>query len=454
MTEPGLDFAFLQFIGATPESQKRWQRFYVPQFAGCTRVLDLGCGSGDFLELLAEQGIAGFGVDADPQCCADARARGLTVAEQDVLDYLRTAAPEQFDGVFCAHLVEHLPYEAVLELVRGALRVLRPGGRVVLATPNARSLFAHLEMFHRHFGHVSFYHPELLRFFLQHAGFTQLETGTNASMARGAMWGGDLRGRVVRRGMAEAVRLPAFGLPYTTPVPGGPPVATGRVGAGEEWLKRAAPFTVPWFGQPGPAPAGPGRTVQFERSLPMPSDNALRRLVLRLKNFLARWLVLPYLDAIVPQVNERLQALDVRVNQTASASHAATNAAVAALANDLNRALSEIRAEINQGHSRTDELTRQINRELQAIYRQQGELHLKIEARVAGVNQELNQEISALNAVYEQVDRKLQVLAAELAGTADRLVDALETLDPPWECYALGVKPGGEATEGERDAEP
>jgi hypothetical protein len=43
MTEPGLDFAFLQFIGATPESQKRWQRFYVPQ-RRLHAVLDLGCG--------------------------------------------------------------------------------------------------------------------------------------------------------------------------------------------------------------------------------------------------------------------------------------------------------------------------------------------------------------------------------------------------------------------------
>jgi hypothetical protein len=225
---------------------------------------------------------------------------------------------------------------------------------VLLVTPNARSLFAHLEMFHRHCGHVSFYHPELWRCFLQHAGFTQVETGTNLSMTRGAVWGGELRGRVVRRGTAEAMRLPAFGLPYTAPTPGAPPVAAGYVDAGQNWQQRAASFAVPWFGQKFPVPTAPplpepgdlapaapalsgpgdpaGAPVQFERSLPMPADNLLRRLILRVKNFLARWIVLPYLDAIMPQVNERLQALaatDARLAAT-DARLAAADARLAA----------------------------------------------------------------------------------------------------------------------------
>ena len=58
-----------------------------------------------------------------------------------------------------------------------------PGGVIVLATPDVRSLFSHLEMFYLHFGHVSFYHPRLLCFFLDHAGFVDTEYGANPQTA-------------------------------------------------------------------------------------------------------------------------------------------------------------------------------------------------------------------------------------------------------------------------------
>jgi SAM-dependent methyltransferase len=258
MSEPGLDYAFLQFIGATPESQKHWQRFYVPMFAGCHDVLDLGCGSGDFLEMAAEQGARVHGVDLDPQCCADARGRGLSIDCSDVLEYLRGAAPDQFDGVFCAHLIEHLPYSAVLEVVRGIMRVLRPGGRVVLVTPNASSLFAHLEMYYRHFGHVSFYHPELLRFFLHHAEFTDIATGTNPTMGTGATWGMRLRSDV------------SDAFPYDQKT---------------------------------------DRAITFTRRLPVYAPGVLGWLAGRIKQALATWIVLPYMDEITASANARTAAL-------------------------------------------------------------------------------------------------------------------------------------------------
>jgi len=181
MTEPGLDYEFLRYIGVTPERQKLHQRFYLSFFAGCQTVIDLGCGDGDFIELLSENGIMGIGVDSDPLECDAARKRGLNIICQDVFEYLTSAQPESVDGIFASHLVEHLPYERVLELMQLSYRVMRPGGVIVLTTPNVRSLFSHLEMFYMHFGHVSFYHPRLLRFFLEHVGFVNVEMGENAS---------------------------------------------------------------------------------------------------------------------------------------------------------------------------------------------------------------------------------------------------------------------------------
>lgn len=181
MIEPGLDYAFLRYIGGTSEGQKQHQRVYLSFFAERQTVIDLGCGEGDFIELLGENGITGIGVDSDPLACDAALKRGLDVNCQDVFDYLTSARPESVDGIFASHLVEHLPYEQVLELMRLSCRVLKPGGVIVLTTPNVSSLFAHLEMFYLHFGHVSFYHPRLLSFFLEHVGFVNVEMGENAS---------------------------------------------------------------------------------------------------------------------------------------------------------------------------------------------------------------------------------------------------------------------------------
>lgn len=186
MSEPhrGLDAAFLQYIGYDPELQKRHQRFYVHFFAGCQRVVDLGCGNGDFVELLVEHGIGAVGVDADVVACQSAQARHLDIVNQDALAYLDGLVSESLDGVFAAHLVEHLPFDQVLELVRSAYRVLKPGGVIVLATPDPRSLYAHLDMFYLHFGHVTFYHPRLLCFFLEHAGFGGADFGSNVSQVQ------------------------------------------------------------------------------------------------------------------------------------------------------------------------------------------------------------------------------------------------------------------------------
>ncbi|MCJ7737877.1 MAG: class I SAM-dependent methyltransferase [Anaerolineae bacterium] len=200
-TFPGLDFAFLDHFGVTPENQRRVQSRYVPYFRTCETVVDLACGTGDFLTLLQEMGIRAVGVDTDPECCRVAGERGLTVVQQDVVDYLQMQEAHSVDGFFTAHLVEHLRFETVLRMFQECHRVLRPGGVIVVATPNVRSLFAHLDMYYLHYGHVAFYHPELLRFFLGYCGFVDTSEGENEECSRpllASVMASDLERRTVR----------------------------------------------------------------------------------------------------------------------------------------------------------------------------------------------------------------------------------------------------------------
>ena len=176
---PGLDFDFLRYMDVRPEIQREIQEFYLPFFEHRTNVVDLGCGDGDFVKLLLDHDIPAVGVDSDVKTHEITQEQGLPIVLDDVFQYVGALPPESVDGVFCAHLVEHLPYAKVIELIRDSFQALAPGGVIVLATPDVRSLFSHLEMFYLHFGHISFYHPRLLCFFLEHAGFTNAEFGTN-----------------------------------------------------------------------------------------------------------------------------------------------------------------------------------------------------------------------------------------------------------------------------------
>ena len=193
MTYPGLEDAFLRYIQATPKNIRQIQSFYIPFFANCQNlVVDLACGHGDFVQLLTEHGVETLGVDSDAACCAAARQRGINIVCKDVFDYLGQVEENSLCGVFSAHLVEHLPYQKVMELIHLSYQALKPGGVILLATPNVRGLYPHLESFYMHFGHVMFYHPKLLSFFLDYFGFSNPRVGENPRMAhplwRGVTW--------------------------------------------------------------------------------------------------------------------------------------------------------------------------------------------------------------------------------------------------------------------------
>ncbi|HAJ35005.1 MAG TPA: hypothetical protein DCL15_04870 [Chloroflexi bacterium] len=176
---PDLDYAFLRYIGVSVEGEAVGHGVYLPLLQGYRRIVDLGCGLGGFVKLLRDHGFDAYGVDADPQCVADAGALGIPIVESDVISHLRSLTPGSLDAVFSAHLVEHLPYEVVMELIELAFRALRPGGRLLLVTPNPRALVSHLELYTMHFGHVAMYHPNLLAFFMQYSGFVNVDFGEN-----------------------------------------------------------------------------------------------------------------------------------------------------------------------------------------------------------------------------------------------------------------------------------
>jgi O-antigen chain-terminating methyltransferase len=152
---------------------------YADRFAAGSRVLDLGCGRGEFLQLLKLRGAAGLGVDADEEMVAAVREKGLNAQQGQVHEFLEQH-PEEFDGIFASHLIEHLRPEQFADLARLAVRSLRPGGRLILVTPNPHNLSMQLYEFWIDLQHVRFYSPEIVRWVVHEAGLKDIEVGENA----------------------------------------------------------------------------------------------------------------------------------------------------------------------------------------------------------------------------------------------------------------------------------
>ncbi|MGF1501131.1 MAG: methyltransferase domain-containing protein [Paracoccaceae bacterium] len=111
-------------------------------------VLDMGCGRGEWLELLADEGVAATGVDLNPVQIAEAVRLGLDVREGDALRALAEAADGSLAIVTAHHLIEHLSFDAVTWMAREALRALAPGGLLLFETPNPRNLIVGASTFH------------------------------------------------------------------------------------------------------------------------------------------------------------------------------------------------------------------------------------------------------------------------------------------------------------------
>ncbi len=155
------------------EAIRARQADYVALFRESAPVLDLGCGRGEFLDLLRAEGIQARGVEGNAGAVAECRAKGLDVLQGEVVAVMQAQPGGSVGGVFAAQLVEHLPPAALAALLRASHDALRPGGVLVLETVNAASALAFLDVFVRDLTHERPLHPETLRFMAAAAGFSE-----------------------------------------------------------------------------------------------------------------------------------------------------------------------------------------------------------------------------------------------------------------------------------------
>ncbi len=134
-------------------------------------VVDLGCGRGEALQVLADHGLKAAGVDASAAMVAQCRARGLAASQDDLFAYLDTKPEGSLGAVVSFHVIEHLPAPSLDRLARSAWRALAPGGVIVLETPSPLSLVTAASNFWTDPTHLRPVHPAHLELTLREAGF-------------------------------------------------------------------------------------------------------------------------------------------------------------------------------------------------------------------------------------------------------------------------------------------
>ena len=138
-------------------------------------ILDLGCGRGEALAVLHGRGIAARGVDLSASMVAECHRKGLNAELGDLLEFLAGVPERRFGGIVSFHVIEHLPPEVLDRLTRLAWRALRPGGVLILETPNPLSLVVAARNFWLDPTHKRPVHPESLKLSLELAGFDPVE---------------------------------------------------------------------------------------------------------------------------------------------------------------------------------------------------------------------------------------------------------------------------------------
>ena len=147
------------------------QKEYLELFRGRDDVLDVGCGRGEFLELLRDSGISAKGVESGTDQYLLCREKGLDVVEQDLFEYLESLPDESLGGLFSAQVIEHLAASDQLHFVSLAYRKTRPGSPVVFETINTQCVFAMMRNFFLDPTHVRPVHPETLKFAMESVEF-------------------------------------------------------------------------------------------------------------------------------------------------------------------------------------------------------------------------------------------------------------------------------------------
>ncbi|MCK5055915.1 MAG: class I SAM-dependent methyltransferase [Candidatus Aminicenantes bacterium] len=163
-----------RFRGDEQEVKEKLRR-YIPIFSEADDILDIGCGRGEFIELLLQEGKRAVGIDISESMLKRAEEKGIKGKKFAALEYLRHQENNSIGGIFSAQVIEHLAPEYLRDVVRESFRTLKQDGPIVLETINPLSLFALSNIYFLDVSHRKPLHPEYMRYLLESSGFSDVK---------------------------------------------------------------------------------------------------------------------------------------------------------------------------------------------------------------------------------------------------------------------------------------
>ncbi len=136
-------------------------------------ALDIGCGRGEWLELLGDNQITAKGIDLDDGMLKASHKLNLDVMQGDGIEYLKKQDSKSITIISAFHVVEHISFEELQSLVEESLRVLKPGGILILETPNPENIRVATEHFYLDPTHIKPIPSSLLAFLPEFYGFSR-----------------------------------------------------------------------------------------------------------------------------------------------------------------------------------------------------------------------------------------------------------------------------------------
>ncbi|MBP5528608.1 MAG: methyltransferase domain-containing protein [Lachnospiraceae bacterium] len=168
--------SFENHFRGTQEEIRAKQEEYLPYIKKGSRVIDLGSGRGEFLELLKENGFDACGVERYEKFATDTANRGLNVVQADALEYIKQLEEESVGTITAFQVAEHLDTVQLLELIITAYEKLEKGGVLIMETPNPRCLSIYTNSFYLDSTHTKPIHPKAMEYYAEVAGFSNIST--------------------------------------------------------------------------------------------------------------------------------------------------------------------------------------------------------------------------------------------------------------------------------------
>ncbi len=140
------------------------------------KSLDIGCGRGEWVQLLQERGVDSYGIDMNPMMLKLAQENELkNIQVKDAFEYLRQCEDNTFDLITAFHIIEHIPFEKLVQLLQQIKRVAKTNATILLETPNPQNLQVAACNFYTDPTHLNPLPANMIKFLVQYLGFTNTE---------------------------------------------------------------------------------------------------------------------------------------------------------------------------------------------------------------------------------------------------------------------------------------